>query len=115
MTLLFVYGTLKSDGRANHFMQSGQLLGEAVTEPSFQLYSAGWFPIMKSVSDGIAIEGELWELPENVISRIDSYEGSGFRKNIIKLQEPYRGKTVLAYLYKDSVGDLPEIGHKWEN
>ena len=43
------------------------------------------------------------------------YEGSGFRKNIIKLQEPYRGKTVLAYLYKDSVGDLPEIGHKWEN
>ena len=113
--LLFVYGTLKSDGRANHFMQTGRLLGEATTEPRYQLYSAGWFPMMKSVKNGIAIEGEVWELPENVVSIIDRYEGSGFRKSVIKLQDPYCEKTVLAYLYKDSVGNLPEIGHKWEN
>ena len=114
MILLFVYGTLKSDGAANDFME-GRLLGSATTEPGFRLYTAGWYPCMVPDAGGIAVEGELWEVPRASLPNLDRHEGSGFQRTPIRLQAPHAEKSVLAYLYKGRVAGLDEVGPCWDN
>ena len=115
MNFLFCYGTLKSDGCANHLLEAGELIGVAKTTSNFQLYSSGWFPMMVIEKNGLAIEGELWKIPQNTISKIDLYEADLFYKMFIELQEPHKEKSVFTYLYRGRVDDLPNIGSKWEN
>ena len=113
--ILFIYGTLKRGFPAHDLMAGAEFIGEAVTEPGFRLYSEGWYPMMVTDPTGFAIEGELWEIPESVLSRLDHYEGSGYQRVTIPLQSPHAEKLAVAYLYKGRVAGLKEIGPRWDN
>lgn len=111
--LLFVYGTLKSDGPANDLFSRSEFVGEAFTQPRYKLFSATWFPMMKPCHSGKSIKGEVWKVSPEDLKRVDCYEGSGFQRKRVKLQSPFNEKEVFAYFYKYEATD--EIGTVWEN
>ena len=113
--ILFIYGTLKRGYPAHDLMIGAEFLGEALTEPSFQLYSEGWYPMMVTDPTGIAIEGEVWEVPENMVQKLDHYEGSEYQRVAIQLQSLHAEKLAVAYLYKGRVTGRKAIGPRWEN
>jgi gamma-glutamylcyclotransferase (GGCT)/AIG2-like uncharacterized protein YtfP len=90
-------------------MTGAEFIGEAVTEPGFQLYSEGWYPMMVTDPTGIAIEGELWDVPESMMQRLDHYEGSDYQRVKVQLQFPHAEKSVVAYLYK-AEGNRSSLG-----
>lgn len=74
--VIFVYGTLKY-GHCNH----GVLGNEARlickdTVLGFQMHSLGGYPALSpSKGKGIAVQGEVWEIPNEQLSHVDRLEG----------------------------------------
>ena len=95
-TRLFVYGTLLS-GEANHPLLAGaELVGEARTEPAFDLVSLGAFPAMVRGGE-TAIAGEIYEVDAQTLEALDRLEGhpSFYRRLPVRLDD---GEEVLTYL-----------------
>lgn len=84
--LLFVYGTMKSGHKRNHFLQDQRFIGVANTTPIYKLYQYGGYPALISSENGSKIYGELYEVSDSCIMEVDKVEGvdSGLfaRKNI---------------------------------
>jgi len=108
--LLFVYGTLKK-GFPNHenYMASAKRLGKYQTIEKYPLVLCGarYVPCMiDSPEKGHHVEGELYEVDDECLNRIDALEriqdSEGYRRIVI-LVSPSEGinqdiKEALAYL-----------------
>jgi gamma-glutamylaminecyclotransferase len=96
MITLFVYGSLLS-GQANHRVLSGaRFIGTATSEPRYALVDLGPYP---GIIDGDAgIVGELYEVDDDHLARIDRFEGSAFERREILL----RGQRAEAYFLRGS-------------
>ena len=97
-TKVFVYGTLLS-GEPNHrLLAHAQLLGEARTEPLFELVSLGAFPAMLAGGD-TAVVGEVYAVDRATLADLDRLEGHPhfYRRKLIPLED---GERVLAYLLR---------------
>lgn len=84
LTRLFVYGTLRKYGSANHFLQNAYLLKYNLKLLGFSLYHCGAYPIaIESQEDKNTIIGDIYEVEENNLDTLDAYEGEEyFRKQI---------------------------------
>ena len=73
---LFVYGTLKRNERANHFLQGCEFIGEAVSKDAcFDMKSNnGYYPFIFTNGDS-KVGGEIYKCPLNILPYLDSYEG----------------------------------------
>ena len=104
--LLFVYGTMKT-GFRNHDRISTDIdtiyLGEAMTEPNFQMKS-------KSVGNYIApvvlegknsIQGELYEISPSLLEYVDLMEGCPNVYQRIKVKIPFSGFSAWMYVVKE--------------
>lgn len=69
--LVFVYGTLRS-GQPNNALMDGSLIGMATVEGV--LHNAGGFPGLRPAA-GRYVRGEVWEVPEETLARLDRLEG----------------------------------------
>lgn len=100
---VFVYGTLKKGEGAHHFLANSEPLGKAVTSPNFSLWTyKGGFPLLR---DGDTIvEGEVYLVTENVLQRLDQYEGVGH------LYE--RITTTVNLLEQEKIKQLPVFAYK---
>ena len=115
---LFIYGTLKR-GYSRHFaLQIQKFLGEVRSQPRYRMYNAGTYPALaRDDEDGLAIEGELWEVDDECLRRLDEIEGLGdklFCRAAVELAVPFEGEYVEAYFYGPSVDGLPDCGTRWE-
>jgi len=107
---IFVYGTLKQ-GFPNHenYMASAKPLGKYQTIEKYPLVLCGarYVPCMiDSPGKGLHVEGELYEVDDECLNRIDALEriqdSDGYRRIVI-LVSPSEGisqdiKEALAYL-----------------
>lgn len=113
--LLFAYGTLKSDQRGGGFMEGQKLLGEAITEPKYQLYNCGSYPcLVEDDENGVAVVGELWEINEDLIPGLDAYEGAPFlfRQGTVKLSS-HPNEDVMVYFFNQPTARLRVCGSIW--
>jgi gamma-glutamylcyclotransferase (GGCT)/AIG2-like uncharacterized protein YtfP len=117
MSLLFVYGTLKTGG-SNHACLAGQaLVGRAQTLPGFVLYGLDGYPGM--VADGSTSEGvvgEVWSVDEACLGRLDELEGTAegfYRRAEVALAPPFNAEVVETYLHLGNVEGRPRIGSNW--
>jgi gamma-glutamylaminecyclotransferase len=114
---LFIYGTLKR-GCYNHYYMDGQhFVGTARTEPCYRLFNLGGFPGMVSASDGLSIEGEVWDIDDACRARLDVLEGVAEDEYILEpvpLLAPFDREIVHGYRYLRSVVSRPEIGSVWK-
>ena len=76
--LLFVYGTLKSNQKANYLLNSCQFIGKAKTTTDYSLYDCGSYPALVEEKNGASVAGEIYQISESVKENLDVYEGVKF-------------------------------------
>jgi len=103
MHKVFVYGSLLR-GLGNHrLLSDSTFLGEAATKPYFLMVDLGYFPGLIEDIDGVSIKGEVYEVSDEILHRLDMLEG--FREHDPK-NGLYNRKeivtqfgTALVYIY----------------
>lgn len=116
MTHLFVYGTLKQGQPRHRFLAGQKFVGAAQTQPHYRLYHLGSYPGLVHATDGLAIEGELWDVSEECLKQLDRIEGveTGlYRREVVLLAPPHDQLFAVTYLYQLDVGGLPDCGVRW--
>jgi gamma-glutamylaminecyclotransferase len=113
-TILFLYGTLKSD-QANASKLAGQeFLGPATTLPIYRLYSLGWHPAMVLDREtGLAVKGELWSVDEATRRMLDEYEGVPHWYDREPVAIADKVGDFQAYFYKHAVPSDAPSGAEW--
>jgi gamma-glutamylcyclotransferase (GGCT)/AIG2-like uncharacterized protein YtfP len=113
-TYLFVYGTLKRGFAANPMLSGQQFIQEAWTQPLYRLYRCGRYPgLVEDAAGGNAIRGEVWQVDEATLARLDAYEDvpHTFRRAPVQLAD--FGPAVAAYFYQGSLAGLRDAGNEW--
>jgi gamma-glutamylaminecyclotransferase len=116
MTMIFVYGTLKR-GKVRHpHMKGATFLGVARTAARYALYQSHGvnYPcLVEEEVEGFAVEGELWEVPDDCLARLDGVEGvpDWFQRRIISLED---GQEAQAYFVANKPDDAVRLGCRWE-
>jgi gamma-glutamylcyclotransferase (GGCT)/AIG2-like uncharacterized protein YtfP len=72
--MVFVYGSLKNGLSNHHILDGATYIGQGWTAPNFTMLNLGWFPgvVLGGTSQ---IEGELYEVDERTLHRLDRLEG----------------------------------------
>lgn len=98
-TKVFVYGTLKQ-GQFFHSRllgDSARSLGNGFADLDFSLYVDA-FPMLVRESSDQSVKGELYEIPSELLSKIDGIEGPG-RDLISVLDDGGNRHNAWAYLF----------------
>lgn len=116
--LLFVYGSLKKGGWANSRLLNQKFIGTAKTTKNYKLYAGASYPMLVEEEDSnkaLEIEGELYEIDEDLIPSLDRFEGvpSLYKRAHLSIQG-YEGQEIIGYLYANPVSGLRDCGTSWE-
>lgn len=114
--LLFIYGTLKRGGSNHHYMAGQRFVGAACTESRYRLFDMGGYPGMVHASEGLSIEGEVWEVDAACRVRLDILEAvdeGEYALESVPLLAPFTNEDVQTYLYRWPVTGMPDIGSCW--
>jgi gamma-glutamylcyclotransferase (GGCT)/AIG2-like uncharacterized protein YtfP len=115
---LFVYGTLKK-GQCRSGQLTGRLIAEQVsTQPDYRMYRLDGFPGLVEVQPGmgVSVTGELWEIDQECLQRIDRLEGVDegyYERRPIRLVSAFEHVQIEAYFYLKSVADREDCGPNW--
>lgn len=113
---LFVYGTLKRGHRLHSHLKGQSYLGEGQTLPEFRLLNCGWYPALVESEDGRSICGEVWQVDNETLKRLDEVEdvGSGlYERREISLLAPFDDAAAITYVYLQDVTGLADCGDEW--
>jgi gamma-glutamylcyclotransferase (GGCT)/AIG2-like uncharacterized protein YtfP len=92
--LLFVYGSLRR-GCSNHAELAGaRFLCPCATTSAYALTTHAGYPAL--IPGASAVPGELYAVDEELLARLDAFEGPDYRRGAVALED---GRTVLAYLF----------------
>jgi gamma-glutamylcyclotransferase (GGCT)/AIG2-like uncharacterized protein YtfP len=80
---VFVYGTLLTGFGNNGLLRNSKLLGEQVLE-GFDMYSLGAYPVITPGKG--RVQGEVYEVDDAVLGRLDRLEGYPNFYNRMKVQ-----------------------------
>ena len=113
---LFVYGTLKR-GDCRHVALAGQYFqAEARTAPCYRMFNVGNYPALVESPNGLAIEGELWQIDAACLARLDEVEGVAeglYERRDIRLAEPFTDLSAQSYFFLKSTNALADCGACW--
>lgn len=113
MKRVFVYGTLMQGERASGILGDSIYKGEFALD-DYAMYDLGPFPGIKE-KPGEEVKGEVYEILDSVIPRMDSYEGEGelYKRTVVSVRNDCsRINEVYVYVYLGNVtGDV--IRTKW--
>jgi len=70
-----VFGTLKSNERANGKMLSSTFIGNGITSESFEMSCVGYPYISPVKSGGHPVAVEVYDADDNTLEELDWYEG----------------------------------------
>ena len=117
ITRVFVYGTLKRGGCNHHWISAQRFVGEAETEAVYRMYDAGGFPaLVADEKRGVSIQGELWDVDENGLAKLDVLEGVAvgeYERVPCRLSPAISETPVQIYLWLLSTAGMAEIGACW--
>jgi gamma-glutamylcyclotransferase (GGCT)/AIG2-like uncharacterized protein YtfP len=97
---LFVYGSLLRGGRHHEELAGATFVREARTSAGFAIYDIGDYPALVRTDEGV-VSGELYEVSERLLAALDAFEGDGYERGLVTLED---GASVAAYLL---AGPLP--------
>jgi gamma-glutamylaminecyclotransferase len=106
---IFVYGSLKSGKSHNHLLSESEYLYTKQTKNNYGLYVNTWFPALFENIYTRPTIGEIYEIDEKTLDRLDRFEGHPtlFKRKEIQLEND---ETVWCYFYQDSLEkDMKEI------
>lgn len=99
--LLFVYGTLMSDGCRAHVLKGQTKLKDAQTSPNYQLLDLGSFPgLVRLENDGRSVHGEIWEVDGGLKPILDRIEGSPRMYGLEPVSIDGDDRQIYAYFFR---------------
>jgi gamma-glutamylaminecyclotransferase len=109
VTYVFVYGTLKRGFRLNPVMEAGgaRFLGEAITAGKFAMWGRH-FPYVASCRGGSQVVGELYDVSDELLARLDQIEGAPHHYQRRKIRVSVRGHAADAWVYAVDLSQLEE-------
>ncbi len=114
--MLFVYGTLKRGHCREHLLAGQRLLGSTRTTNHYRLYNCGSYPgLVDAPGNGLAIQGELWEVDANCLRQLDLVEeidAGLYSRRGIEVESLIEG-SVQAYYYEGPITGLADCGDCW--
>lgn len=117
MHRIFVYGTLKTSQKRNFCLTrtGARLLGSTVTAPRYRLLRpllADYPCLIEDDRNGVAVEGELWEVSDECLTDLDAVEGVPhlFVRRPVTLAG---GEQVEAYFIRERPWLAWSIGTRW--
>ncbi len=122
---VFVYGTLMKGQRAHGKLDGAEFLGKAILR-DYEMFNLGEFPGIQPHLGG-SVVGELYEVDEDMISGLDSYEGEGalYNREIVNVYtygDKYAphcpsifGKphNAYAYIYNERSEGREKLSFEW--
>lgn len=109
---VFVYGTLKRGFCREQALAGQTFLGTAATEPLYRLFDLGSYPGLVPDETGSSITGELYEIDNDCLGKLDAIEGVDeglYRREPVKLLAPWNNQLALTYIYLQSTDGYQEI------
>jgi gamma-glutamylaminecyclotransferase len=114
--LLFVYGTLMSDGCRAGVLAGQRFLGNHRTQPGYRLLDLGPYPGLIRQDPGSAIEGELYEIDSGLRARLDRIEGAPLLFRLEEVELTGHPGPVWTYFYQRGRPGTPvHAGCRWDN
>jgi len=106
-TNLFVYGTLKKNGRLHSVLgNSSEFVGTYVTaDDKYDLFSyAKSFPILVAREKGFRIRGEVWSVTPETMDRVNAIESGSsyypFQIDVMnEVTKEYEVGSVLVFMF----------------
>jgi gamma-glutamylcyclotransferase (GGCT)/AIG2-like uncharacterized protein YtfP len=111
MAKVFVYGTLKSGGELrglDRFGDGATIVGKAkTTYPDYEMSDLGAFPGV-FLNGTFHIQGEVWEVDEDVMQDLDAIEGypDFYKRQVTHTTE---GKAWMYYLEGETYRDYKGV------
>ena len=107
--LLFVYGTLMRNGRAEEYLSGSEFIGKAILK-DYAMYKInhGDFPGIVS-KKGEWVEGELYLIRDTDFVGLDRYEGEGtlYHREIVTVESSNGRQRAWAYIFlRDPEGSV---------
>jgi gamma-glutamylcyclotransferase (GGCT)/AIG2-like uncharacterized protein YtfP len=98
--LAFMYGTLKSGYNNNRLLQGARFLGKGITVGKFKVAGKFSFPMAKKDDNGDLLSGEIYEVDQDHINKMDWLESNGrfYQREIIKVKTE-RGEEANCWMY----------------
>jgi len=98
---VFVYGTLKQGGRANHLMQDkSAFLGWHITPAEYTLKDLGYFPGVELNGKSV-VQGEVYQISDDLLDELDYLENYPHMYERKLIDTPY-GPAWIYYLSPNS-------------
>lgn len=92
---VFVYGSLRREQCSHHLLAEATFCGTAQTEAAYTLLAISWYPGL--ITGGhTAVQGEVYEVSPDALPALDAYEGEGFVRQSIRLQDHSEALAWLA-------------------
>jgi gamma-glutamylaminecyclotransferase len=114
---LFVYGTLKRGHSRSPLLRDEHFIGPAKTVPRYRLVDCGQFPgLVSRPEDGLSVEGELWQVSDACLARLDEIECLNdelYARLPIELLPPFGQWKVETYYYLRPTEGLKDRGGRW--
>jgi len=78
---IFVYGTLRIGGKANHQMKKARLVKSGVALLGFKMYDLGAYPVVvPAFGSENVITGDIYLVDKETLWRLDDYEGQEYKR-----------------------------------
>jgi gamma-glutamylcyclotransferase (GGCT)/AIG2-like uncharacterized protein YtfP len=114
--LLFVYGTMKRDGRnwPRLWMERAVFIGEFTTDDQFDMFirDPDGVPLAVHNPAGSSIAGDLFAILDDSIDLIDQFEGHPrvYERQPVTLQgfNDLNDLVVYMYVYKQPIGKIDD-------
>jgi gamma-glutamylaminecyclotransferase len=105
MHRVFVYGTLKKNGKLHHYLKSSEFLGDA-TISGFKLYDVSWFPGIKPAEgEKNIVHGEVYAIDDKTLKTLDMVEGAPtlYRRETVEATVEGVQMKVFTYIFNGEV------------
>ena len=115
-SLIFVYGSLKRGYGLHHLLAGQAFRGPATTFPLYRIFDLGSYPGLVDWPEGLAVQGELYQVDSECLKRLDEAEGVDeglYARRVIMLQPPYDRVEASAWFWLNKVAGLRDCGTSW--
>lgn len=75
MRTIFVYGTLKKGGSNHALLEGATFIGNGITKGKHLMLDTGGFPVVLDTNEVQHVSGELYEVDDSIVHRLDQLEG----------------------------------------
>lgn len=96
MPALLIYGTFMRGQPGHANLEGAEFLEAVETAPRYRLWEVdGTWPALIEDGDGVAIAGELYEMPAERLARLEEVEPPGWQRGAVELAD---GRVVEAFV-----------------